>query len=107
MLDVPICAGCGYIFFAPQEVCGRCGAPGPKPVDMEKAMRASLDMSVAMLLDPSLRPPQKPDPDWKETAAMLASALRFKRDDPTNPFCDAAVDCALLAYKTLLEADDG
>ena len=83
------CGGCGRANVGAFETCSKCGWCAPTAGE---AMQQQ---------------PPKPEVDWKETAAMLASALRFKRDDPASPFCDAAVDCALLAYRTLLGADDG
>lgn len=95
MPDVPICAECGYIFFAPQEVCSRCGAPGPKPVDLSRAMEA--------LTTPS------PQPKFRHATAEdfreILKKMRKHRDEgiPVEP----VVDWRFVAEKLADALDEG
>ena len=82
------CGGCGRVNVGAFETCPKCGW-------------CALTAGEAMQ-----QQPQKPEVDWKEIAAMLASALRFRRDYPMSVACSAVDAAVLRAYKVVLEADN-
>ena len=95
MADGSICAWCGCVFLAPQGVCGNCGAPGPKPVDLSQAMEA--------LASPD------PQPKFRHATAEdfreILKKMRKYRDEgiPVEP----VVDWRFVAEKLADALDEG
>ena len=56
------CGGCGKAGVGAFETCPKCGWHAPITYKgLSEAMRDSLNMHASMILDPSLRPPPKPE----------------------------------------------
>ena len=108
------CGGCGEAGVGAFEACPKCGWHAPTANKyagsaesgyLAEAMRRTADYNAACVLDPSLRPPPEPKPDWRAVADLLAAAVRLRQAHP-----DLNVDAAVLrVYDTArdLEALDG